>query len=55
MGKRYKCREGYLRVIRANLFRESLTVLDEEGTEKEVPLQDWQQMLQKPDKKKENK
>ncbi|WP_362926594.1 regulatory iron-sulfur-containing complex subunit RicT [Desulfonatronospira sp.] len=55
MGKRYKCRDGYLRVIRANLFRESLTVMDEEGTEKEIPLQDWTQMLHKPDKKKENK
>ena len=53
MGKRYKCRNGYLRVIRANLFRESLTVLDEEGVEKEVSLQDWPQLLQKSDKNKD--
>jgi len=55
MGKRYKCQEGYLRVIRANLFRESLTVLDEQGFEKEIHLQDWSEMVQKPDRKKENK
>ncbi len=53
MGKRYKCCTGYLRVIRANLFRDSLTVLDEEGVEKEVSLQEWPQLLQKPDKKKD--
>jgi len=47
LGKRFKTDQGYLRVIRANLFRESLTVLDEDGVEKEIPLTEWHKMIKK--------
>ncbi len=47
LGKRFKTDQGYLRVIRANLFRESLTVLNEDGVEKEIPLPEWNEMLKK--------
>jgi cell fate regulator YaaT (PSP1 superfamily) len=47
LGKRFKTDQGYLRVIRANLFRESLTVLNEDGVEKEIPLSDWYEMIKK--------
>jgi len=47
LGKRFKTDQGYLRVIRANLFRESLTVLDEDGVEKEILLTEWHKMIKK--------
>ncbi len=54
IGKKYKAKEGYLRVVRANMFRESLTVLDEEGVEKEISLQDWPEMLRDSESSNEN-
>ena len=47
LGKRFKTDQGYLRVIRANLFRESLTVLNEDGEEKEIPLSEWYELIKK--------
>ena len=45
MGKRYPTTEGLLRVIRANIFRDTITVLNEEGQELEIKMDDWQQMV----------
>ncbi|WP_045214828.1 PSP1 domain-containing protein [Desulfonatronovibrio magnus] len=47
LGKRYKTDQGYLRVIRANMFRDSLTVLNEDGVEKELPLQEWNELIKR--------
>ncbi|WP_028575196.1 regulatory iron-sulfur-containing complex subunit RicT [Desulfonatronovibrio hydrogenovorans] len=47
LGKRYKTDQGYLRVIRANLFRDSLTVLNEDGAEKEIPLTEWHELIKR--------
>ncbi len=47
LGKRFKTDHGYMRVIRANLFRDSLTVLNEDGVEKEIPLPEWHEMISK--------
>lgn len=55
LGKRFKTDQGYLRVIRANLFRESLTVLDEDGVEKEIPLPQWNELVGKQSRKKDTK
>lgn len=51
LGKRFRTDQGYLKVIRANLFRDSLTVLNEEGQENEIPLSEWNEMVKKPGKK----
>lgn len=50
LGKRFKTDQGYLRVIRANLFRNSLTVLNEDGVEKEIPLSEWNELVKRQSK-----
>ncbi|MFP4235953.1 MAG: stage 0 sporulation family protein [Desulfonatronovibrio sp.] len=55
LGKRFKTDQGYLRVIRANLFRDSLTVLNEDGVEKEIPLSEWNEIIKKQTRNKEAK
>ncbi|MFP4167674.1 MAG: stage 0 sporulation family protein [Desulfonatronovibrionaceae bacterium] len=45
IGKRYHTEQGILRVQRSNLFRDSLTVLDEEGQEREMPLDEWRMIV----------
>ncbi|MFO7728663.1 MAG: regulatory iron-sulfur-containing complex subunit RicT [Desulfonatronovibrio sp.] len=55
LGKRFKTDQGYLRVIRANLFRDSLTVLNEDGVEKEIPLSEWNEIIKKQTRSKEAK
>ena len=50
LGKRFKTDQGYLRVIRANLFRDSLTVLNEDGVEKEIPLSEWNELVKRQSK-----
>lgn len=42
LGKRYQTDEGPLRVLRANMFRNSIMVLPEEGPEKELTLEEWE-------------
>ncbi len=42
LGKRYQTDEGPLRVLRANMFRNSIVVLPEEGPEKELTLEEWE-------------
>lgn len=41
LGKKYHTTAGTFRVLRASLFRESVTVLGETGEEVEYPLADW--------------
>lgn len=40
-GKRYQTRRGPLKVLRANMFRNSVTVLSEAGEEQEISLDEW--------------
>jgi hypothetical protein len=42
-------------VIRANLFRDSLTVLNEDGVEKEISLSDWYEMIKNQSRNMEEK
>lgn len=41
LGKKYHTDSGVYRVLRASLFRESVTVLSETGEEVEYPLPEW--------------
>lgn len=42
LGKTYQTTEGPLRVLRSNLFRNSVSVLPSGGQEKELTLEEWQ-------------
>ena len=42
IGKKYLTRDGSVKVIRANLFRNSLTVFTDSGEEKEYTLEEWE-------------
>ncbi|HIU18129.1 MAG TPA: hypothetical protein IAB01_06735 [Candidatus Avidesulfovibrio excrementigallinarum] len=41
LGKRYQTSEGLMKVLRANLFRNSVTVLTEQGEERELTIDEW--------------
>ena len=41
LGKRYQTSEGLMKVLRANLFRNSVTLLTEQGEERELTLDEW--------------
>ncbi|WP_419779881.1 PSP1 domain-containing protein [Maridesulfovibrio sp.] len=47
-GKKYNTVHGTVRVARTNFFRNTLTVLPEQGDEIEIPLDDWPDMLKSP-------
>lgn len=50
IGKRYQTTQGMLRVIRSNLFTNSLTALNENNEEQEITLEDWAKIdLKHPD------
>ena len=40
-GKKYQTKEGVLRVVRTNMFRNTVSALDEAGEEREMSLEDW--------------
>lgn len=42
LGKRYQTDKGPMKVLRANLFRNSIAVLTESGEEQEIHLDEWQ-------------
>ena len=44
MGKKYNTNRGSVKVLRSSIFRNSLTLLPEEGDEYEVSLDEWQEM-----------
>jgi cell fate regulator YaaT (PSP1 superfamily) len=45
IGKRYATALGSVKVIRANYFRQTLSVFLEPGGEKEIPLEEWKQLV----------
>lgn len=45
IGRRYMTSQGPMKTLRANMFRESITVIDENGEEQDFPLDQWQAML----------
>ncbi|TVM20032.1 hypothetical protein DPQ33_02045 [Oceanidesulfovibrio indonesiensis] len=50
VGKRYMTERGGMKVLRANFFRDSLSVLPDGGEEEEIPIDDWEAMNpQRPD------
>ena len=44
IGKKYATSEGQMKVLRANLFRNALSVISESGEELEIPLDEWAAM-----------
>ncbi|MDL2307725.1 hypothetical protein LJC48_06870 [Desulfovibrio sp. OttesenSCG-928-C06] len=42
IGKRYSTTQGTMRVLRANLFRQSIFTLDENNEEREMQLDEWE-------------
>ncbi|MFO7818460.1 MAG: regulatory iron-sulfur-containing complex subunit RicT [Desulfovibrionales bacterium] len=45
IGKRYNTQRGIFRVLRSNMFQDSLTVLDEEGQERDISLDEWREIV----------
>ena len=48
IGKRVSTSIGTVKVLRANFFRKSLSLLTDRGEEKEVSLEEWKQMTSPP-------
>ncbi len=44
LGKRYLTDNGYMRVLRSNMFRNTITVLPENNPEIEITLDEWQDL-----------
>lgn len=44
LGKKYQTADGSMKVLRANMFRNSVTLLQENNEELEISLDDWAQM-----------
>lgn len=44
LGKRYQTAKGPLKVLRANMFRNSIAVLSEQGEELELTLDEWKDL-----------
>ena len=42
LGKKYQTTQGTMKVLRANMFRNSLSVLNENNEEQELTLEEWQ-------------
>ncbi len=47
LGKRYLTDNGYMRVLRSNMFRNTITILPETGAEIEITLEEWQDLRPK--------
>lgn len=47
IGKKYTTRDGVLKVLRANLFRNSLSVVMDGGEEREYTLEEWAELAPK--------
>lgn len=47
-GKRFSTSLGLVRVIRSNFFKKTLTVLLEDGSERELELDEWHEIVNKP-------
>ena len=44
VGKKYQTNDGLMKVVRANLFRSSLTVITDDGEEKEICVEEWAEL-----------
>ncbi len=44
LGKKYQTKQGSLRVLRSNMFRNSISVLNEKNEEIELTLEQWQEI-----------
>ena len=42
IGKRYQTQHGDVRVLRCNMFRNTVIALSENGNEEEIPLEEWE-------------
>ncbi|WP_027182970.1 PSP1 domain-containing protein [Desulfovibrio inopinatus] len=51
IGKKINTSLGMVKVLRTNLFRESISLLTETGEEQEVSLTEWKEMAAKPSKR----
>jgi len=45
LGKRYQTSQGGMKVLRANMFRNSLSVLNENNEEREITLEEWRALM----------
>jgi len=45
LGKKYQTSQGTMKVLRANMFRNSLSVLNELNEEQEITLEEWRALL----------
>ena len=45
LGKRYQTSQGAVKVLRANMFRSSLSVINEANEEREIPLEEWHTLM----------
>ncbi len=55
VGKRFSTSLGSVKVIRTNFFRKTLTFIPENGPEQEVDLDQWQELRQAPDNRREDR
>lgn len=44
LGKKYHTNQGTMKILRANMFRNTVSVLTETGEEQEISLDDWQSL-----------
>ncbi|GFM37451.1 regulatory iron-sulfur-containing complex subunit RicT [Desulfovibrio psychrotolerans] len=55
LGKKYQTKEGAVKVLRANMFRNSIAVLTEANEEKEFTLEEWETLKpSRPDQAKQD-
>jgi cell fate regulator YaaT (PSP1 superfamily) len=47
IGKRFQTTLGQVKILRSNFFKKTLSLLVEGGEEKEIPLEQWQQISKK--------
>lgn len=45
IGRRYGTTHGLVKTLRANMFRDSVTVLTDEGDELDIPLEEWPALI----------
>jgi cell fate regulator YaaT (PSP1 superfamily) len=45
LGKKYQTSQGAMKVVRANMFRNSLSVLNELNEEREITLEEWRALM----------
>ncbi len=45
IGRRYRTSQGVVKTLRANMFRDTVTVLTDEGDEVDIPLEQWHALV----------